>query len=87
MVRGTAEDLRTVEAVLARLRPCCPRCGRVDLRPLTWYDMVIWFQCAECYKLWHQHLKRAETNLPAPMTSHSPTAPQNHSILHRCSPA
>jgi hypothetical protein len=61
MITGTEEDLHTVEAVLARLRPRCPRCGRIDVTPLTWCDMVLWFQCARCYKLWHEDIARAES--------------------------
>lgn len=54
MVTGTEEDLRTAQAVLASLRPHCPRCARADVTPLTWYEAVIWFQCARCYKLWRE---------------------------------
>lgn len=54
LMTGTHEDLRTVQAALAWLRPHCPRCGRADFTPLTWYEAVIWFQCARCYKLWRE---------------------------------
>jgi hypothetical protein len=70
MVTGTVKDLRTVKAVLARLRPCCPRCERVDVIPLTWCETVIWFQCARCYKLWHEDVDKAAV-VPVRVTTKS----------------
>ena len=58
MVTGTEQDLRTVETVLAQLQPCCPRCGRAGGWPITWGEMVIWFECGDCYKLWHEDVER-----------------------------
>jgi hypothetical protein len=87
MVTGTEKDLHTVETVLARLQPRCPRCRGKDVTPLTWCDMVMWFQCPQCYKLWHEDLNRVEAMRPAPMTSHASTQPQGHSVLHPCSTA
>lgn len=53
-VNGSEGDIRTAKAVLAWLRPRCPRCARLDVTPMTWYEDVIWFQCRSCYKLWQE---------------------------------
>lgn len=64
MLTGTENDIRTVEAVLARLRPRCPRCMQAEFMPLTWGEHVIWFQCARCYKLWRQDVDTAAVLAP-----------------------
>lgn len=58
MVTGTEQDLRTVGDFLAQLHPRCPRCGRAGGWPITWGEMVIWFECGDCYKLWHVDVNR-----------------------------
>ena len=78
LMTGTHEDLRTVETALAWLRPRCPRCGRADCTPLTWYETVIWFQCAQCYKLWREVLEESAVALPEPSTDQSSTQPMTH---------
>ena len=61
---GTEDDIQTVEAVFARLRPRCPRCMQAEFMPLTWSDHIIWFQCARCYKLWRQDVDTAAVLTP-----------------------
>ena len=78
LMTGTHEDLRTVETALAWLRPRCPRCGRADCTPLTWYETVIWFQCAQCYKLWREVLEESAVALPEPSTDQSSTPSMTH---------
>jgi len=75
---GTHEDLRSVQAALAWLHPHCPRCGRADITPLTWYDVVIWFQCARCYKLWREVLQELIVAAAEPASARTPTEPITH---------
>ena len=83
MVTGTEEDLRTAQAVLASLRPHCPRCARADVTPLTWYEAVIWFQCARCYKLWREDVDKPAAISPAPAATQSSAQPMPEDMCRR----
>lgn len=74
MANGTNEDLHTAMAVLAWLRPRCPRCGRLGVTPMTWYDAVIWFECGKCYKLWREDVSEFVAS-PEPVDGHDSTQP------------
>ncbi len=70
LVTGSVGDVETVQAVLARLQPQCPRCRHVEIWPLTWADAVIWFLCSRCFKLWH-------VDVPVPAASATPNPAQD----------